>query len=165
VLAIHASARTGAALAYRARVGVTGPPRVAVVVQRLVEVDCAGVLFTRDPVSAADERVIEASWGLGEAVVSGRVDPDRWRMRRGGQILSRTIGEKDVELRLGPRGGLEEVLVDTSRRAVPCLSERNLLQLEAVAARCEAHFPGAHDVEWALWGDELFLLQRRAVTR
>src|ERR687894_488261 len=84
---IRRSAHEGAALVYRARLGVTEPPRAAVVLQELVDADCAGVLFTRNPLDAADELVVEAAWGLGEAVVAGLVTPDRFRLRRDGSVL------------------------------------------------------------------------------
>jgi pyruvate,water dikinase len=65
---------------------------VGVVIQFLVDADVAGVLFTRNPVDGADERVVEASWGVGETVVTGRVVPDRFRISRSGDILERTAG-------------------------------------------------------------------------
>src|SRR5207244_4348279 len=73
---VRQSAHTASALAYRARMNIAGPPRIAVVVQRLIDADCAGVLFTRNPTTAARERIIEAAWGLGESVVSGAIVPD-----------------------------------------------------------------------------------------
>lgn len=165
VVEIHASARSDSARAYRRRLGLDGPPRIAVVVQRLIAPDSAGVLFTRNPVSGADERVVEATWGLGEAVVAGLCEPDRWRMERGGGVIEQVVGDKDVAVRPSSRGGTEEVEVAQAQRRVPCLTEVQLRSLEALAARCEAHFPGGHDVEWAFVGDELYVLQRRAITR
>ena len=76
---VHASGLTAGARAYRDRLRLAERPRMAVVVQELIDADVAGVLFTRNPVSGAAERVIEASWGLGEAVVAGLVIPDLYR--------------------------------------------------------------------------------------
>jgi hypothetical protein len=70
------------AQAYRQRLGIAGGPRMGIVVQRLVPAHCAGVIFTRNPITGADERVIEAAWGLGEAVVAGLVTPDRYHIAR-----------------------------------------------------------------------------------
>ncbi len=165
VMAVWASGRTASALAYRERLGIEGPPRVAVVVQALVAPDCAGVLFTRNPVSGADERLIEATWGLGEAVVAGLVEPDRVRMRRGGTVVEHAVGDKDVAILPAPGSGTLEVPVEPSRRRVPCLDDRRLARLEELASRCESLFAGAHDLEWAFEGERLVLLQRRAVTR
>ena len=94
VAAIWRSAHSDSALAYRRRLGLTDSPRIAVVVQQLVDADCAGVLFTRNPLDGADELVVEAAWGLGEAVVAGLVTPDRFRVARDGTVLERVAGTR-----------------------------------------------------------------------
>jgi pyruvate, water dikinase len=154
-----------AALAYRRRLGVDGLPRVGVVIQAMIDAECAGVLFTRNPVNGRDERVIEAAWGLGEAVVAGLVEPDRYRVARGGAVLDSVVGDKDMQIRLRSGGDTDEREVEPHRRHAPCLDESRLRMLDTLAARCEASFDGAHDIEWAFAGGRLFLLQRRAVTR
>jgi pyruvate,water dikinase len=159
------SGRSESALAYRARLGVEGAPRVAVVVQEMVAPECAGVLFTRNPVDGSDERVIEAAWGLGEVVVAGLVEPDRFHLARGGAVKEAVVGYKDVRMRMLPGGDTEEVPVDAHLRSAPCLADPQLEMLEALASRCEALFPGAHDIEWAFSGGRLYLLQRRSITR
>jgi pyruvate, water dikinase len=161
---VWASGRTPAALGYRARLGLSGTPAVAVVVQRMIRADCAGVLFTRDPVAGADRRVIEAAWGLGEAVVAGLVDPDRVVMARGGRVLDHHVGNKDLAVELVEHG-TREVAVAPTRACAPCLDADRLAALEALAGVCEAVFDGPSDIEWAFEGDRLHLLQRRAVTR
>jgi pyruvate, water dikinase len=159
------SGRSEAALAYRARMGVAGAPRVAVAVQHMVDPLCAGVMFTRDPRDGTDHRVIEAAWGLGEVVVAGLVTPDRVIMARGGRVLVSESGVKDVAIRMAAGGRTEEVPVEGDLVHHHCLGEASRLEaLEALAAACEAVFPGAHDIEWAYEGARLFLLQRRAVT-
>jgi pyruvate, water dikinase len=159
------SGRTAAALAYRARLGVDGEPRVGVVIQEMIDAECAGVLFTRNPLDGRDERVIEAAWGLGEAVVGGLVEPDRYHLARGGALRERVVGDKDMEVRLRAGGDTEELPVEPQRRRAPCLDDARLALLESLAARCEACFAGAHDIEWAFADGRLYLLQRRAVTR
>jgi pyruvate,water dikinase len=94
-------------------------------------------MFTRDPVSGVDERLIEASSGPGEAVVSGRLVPDRYR--------------------LGPTGAVLE-------RAPGLLDDDALHELHLLAARCEALFDGPQDIEWAFAGARLHLLQSRPIT-
>jgi pyruvate,water dikinase len=159
------SGRSEAALAYRARRGIVGPPQVAVAVQHMVDPLCAGVMFTRDPRDGSDHRLIEAAWGLGEAVVAGLVTPDRVIMARGGRVLVSEAGMKDVAVRIAARGRTEEVPVEAHLVHRHCLEDGGRLQgLEHLAARCEALFAGAHDIEWAYEGDRLYLLQRRAVT-
>ncbi|MGE0547058.1 MAG: PEP/pyruvate-binding domain-containing protein [Kofleriaceae bacterium] len=166
VCAVHASGHADAALAYRARAGVPGAPRIAVVVQRLVHAHAAGVLFTRDPVTGRDERVIESAWGLGEIVVAGLVNPDRYRIDRTGKIVERTIGCKDVMIVPRPGGGTEEISV-ADDRARTGLTDAQLAELDQLAARCEAAFgPAGHDIEWAFGDDgRVHLLQRRPITR
>lgn len=164
IAAVHASASTPAALGYRARMGLDAPARMAVVVQRLVNPICAGVLFTLDPLSGEDVRLIEASWGLGEAVVAGLVSPDRIRMARDGAILDMATGAKDVMLLPAPGGGTAEMPVAPEQVNVRCLSPDDLAALSALAAACEATWPGPHDIEWAIATDGLHLLQRRPVT-
>ena len=162
---VWSSGRTASALAYRARLGIEGEPRVAVVLQRLLAPEIAGVLFTKNPLDGRDERVIEATWGLGEAVVAGLVTPDRFRMRRGGEVLERVAGEKDIEVRAAPSGRTHEAPVAPERIHALCLDDDELSALEALAARCEGHFEGPSDVEFAFEDGDLYLLQRRAITR
>lgn len=163
---VWASARTPAALAYRARLGLPAEPKIAVVIQTLVHAECAGVLFTRDPISGADQRVIESSWGFGEAIVSGLVTPDRHRVARDGTVLERACGLKDRELRLGPDGGIEEREVEPARAGVLCLGDARVHRLHDLATACEQAFGrDPLDLEWAFAGEALYLLQRRAITR
>lgn len=163
--AVHASAHSDSAIAYRRRLGLSGEPQVAVVVQTMVAAECAGVLFTRDPISGADERVVEASWGLGEAVVSGLVTPDRWHLRRGGEILKYVPGFKDIEIRPLAGGGTEEAEVPPERAVRSCLSEDLLQELDQLGSLCERHFGHPSDIEWAVSGGRLYLLQCRPITR
>ena len=159
------SANSDSAISYRQRVGLFTRPSVGVVVQELLEADVAGVMFTRDPVSGADERVIEASWGLGEVVVAGRVIPDRFRLTRSGDVLERTAGVKKVAIRNALDGGTLEEEVAPELVEKLCLDDGQLRQLNDLATRCEDVYGPARDVEWAFAGGELYLLQCRAVTR
>jgi pyruvate,water dikinase len=122
------------------------------------------VLFTRNPMTGADERVIEATWGLGEAVVAGLVTPDHYRVARGGRILERRAGEKDLAIMWSEGGGTEEVEIEGARISALCLEDADIAALEALATACEAAFGGSQDLEWAFAGGHLYLLQRRAIT-
>jgi len=159
------SANSDSAITYRQRVGLFTRPSVGVVVQALLDPDSAGVMFTRNPMSGADERVIEASWGLGEAVVAGRVIPDHYRIDRSGQVLERTPGLKKLAIRTLPQGGTveEELPADLTERL--CLDDDQLAQLDRLAGRCEEVYGPARDIEWAFSGGRLYLLQCRAITR
>ena len=161
VRAVHASGAAAGAVSYRAEMGLDLTARMAVVVQSLVDADTAGVLFTRNPVTGVDERVIEASWGLGESVVSGLVTPDSYRVARGGQVLERTLGDKDIAIR--PQG---EVPVDPRLVDEFCLDELCLVALDALATKCDRLYGSTdHDIEFAFRNGEVFLLQRRPITR
>jgi pyruvate,water dikinase len=165
VLQVRASAHTEAARAYRRKMGLDETPRVAVVVQRMIEPTCAGVMFTKHPISGEDQRVIEAAWGLGEAVVAGLVVPDNFALNRDGTIVKRQIGTKDIALRNSPDGGTIEEPVDEELIEASCLNDPQLAQLHELARLCEEHFGSGLDIEWGFVKEELFLLQCRAMTR
>lgn len=162
---VHASACQSGALAYRDRLGVAGPVRMAVVVQEMVAADVAGVLFTRNPVSGAAELVVEASWGLGEAVVAGLVTPDHVRADPDGTVLERVVGDKDVAMRLTPEGAVVETVVPPHLAALPCLGDGEVRALARLARTCDEVYAGtAHDIEFAFAAGRLHLLQRRPIT-
>lgn len=159
------SARSASALAYRRKRGIDGPPAIAVVVQALVEPLAAGVLFTRDPISGADERWIEAAWGLGEAVVSGLVTPDRYRLDARGSLIEQIVGRKDVKIWFDETHGTAELPVHDDLHEAPCLTERHLTELHTLADRCCDLWGDRLDLEWAVTPDEqVFLLQSRPIT-
>jgi pyruvate,water dikinase len=164
VSAIWDSARSPSALAYRERLGLPREPRMAVVVQELVDADSAGVLFSRNPITGSDELVIEAAWGLGESVVAGLVTPDRFRLRRDGAVVERIAGLKDVAVRIDLEGGTRQREVPERLAHTLCLDDAQLEALHALALRCDEVFDGSHDLEWAFAGDRLYLLQRRTLT-
>jgi pyruvate, water dikinase len=159
------SANSDSAITYRKRVGLFTRPSVAVVVQALLDPETAGVMFTQNPVTGADERMIEASWGLGEAVVAGMVIPDSFRVDREGTVLDRRPGLKRIAIRGIPGGGTIEEPVPPGLAEELCLDDAQLAELNALAARCEEVYGAARDIEWAIADGTLYLLQCRAVTR
>jgi pyruvate,water dikinase len=159
------SANSDSAITYRKRVGLFTRPSVAVVVQRLLDPDTAGVMFTQNPVTGADERMIEASWGLGEVVVAGLVIPDSYRIDRGGEVLERRPGLKRIVIRRDATGGTIEEDVPDELTERLCLDDLELEQLNQLAARCEQVYGPARDIEWAIADATVYLLQCRAVTR
>jgi pyruvate, water dikinase len=159
------SANSDSAITYRQRVGLFARPSVGVVVQSLLDPESAGVMFTINPITGADERMIEASWGLGEAVVAGLVIPDHFRLDRSGRVLERKPGLKRIAVRSVPGGGTVEENVPRERVERLCLDDGQLLELNALAERCEQVYGPARDVEWAIAGATLYLLQCRAITR
>lgn len=159
------SANSDSAITYRQRVGLFRRPSVGVVVMSLLDPDSAGVMFTQNPVTGADERMIEASWGLGEAVVAGLVIPDNFRVARSGEVLERTPGLKRIRIRSLPEGGTREEEVPPDRAEALCLDDGQLAQLNALAGRCEEVYGPGRDIEFAFAGGNVYLLQCRAVTR
>jgi pyruvate,water dikinase len=150
------------AVAYRRDRGVGDEGlAMAVVVQRLVPAEVAGVLFTRDPLDPQGKRMlIEASWGLGESVVSGKVAPDRYQIdRETGGIVEQHIAAKTVQV---TAEGTCPVPAD--KQMQPCLDGARLVELAELGRRIEAFYGEPRDVEWA-WADGRFwLLQARPIT-
>lgn len=137
---------------------------MGVVVQRLLDADVSGVLFTRHPVTGANERVIEATWGLGEAVVQGLVAPDHYRLSATGEVLERSPGDKRIAIRPRPDGLASTEPVAAHRAHALCLDDRHLACLHALARDCEHAFQAPSDIEWAFTHAGPQLLQRRAIT-
>jgi pyruvate,water dikinase len=162
---VHASASDCGAVAYRSQMGLDTALRMAVVVQRLVDSDVGGVMFTRNPVTGAEQRVIEASWGLGEVVVAGMVTPDRYVLDALGRLLEQQIGEKDIAVHRLTSGGTTEQSVPRDNVYAPCLGEPELAELHALALQCDSAFGCTdHDIEFAIKAGRISLLQRRPIT-
>jgi len=155
-------------IAYRRKHGL--PERsvaMAVVVQRMVNASKAGVLFTRSPLTG-DRSVItiEGAWGLGSAVVSGEVTPDRFVIGKiTGEISVREISNKHVQHLPAPSGGVQEVETPEHLRKVPCLSDLEIAALRDVARKVERHYGRPQDIEWAIdHTGQIHLLQSRPET-
>src|SRR5262245_22787568 len=131
------SANSDSAITYRKRVGLFTQPSIGVVVQSLLHSDVAGVMFTRNPINASDERMIEAAWGLGESVVAGRVIPDTFRIDPDGNVLEGTPGVKKIAIRSCPDGGTYDEQVAPELIEQPCLDDEQLAQLNNLATSCE----------------------------
>jgi hypothetical protein len=140
--------------------------RLAVVVQQMIEPRVAGVLFTADPVTGHRGRtVIDASPGLGEAVVSGVVNPDHFVVDfAGGTIVERRLGDKRVAVRSLSGGGTEQVELPADAEQ-PCLSDAQIRALTALGQRVAQHYGAPQDIEWAVdAAGALWLTQARAIT-
>jgi len=168
-----ASLYTPRAIGYRAARGAGGEePAMGVTVQEMVDAEVSGVLFTCNPVSGDPSMVaIDASWGLGTAVVGGELTPDAYLVSKvTGEVARRTVHTKHVEYVPAPSGrGTIRRAVPEGRRDEPCLDEDALAALVRVARRIEDHFGSPQDVEWALAReraapDVVHVLQARPVT-
>ncbi|MBI4491222.1 MAG: hypothetical protein HY690_00300 [Chloroflexi bacterium] len=166
IKACWASLWTARALAYRARHALDpASVALAVVVQRLVPAEAAGILFTLNPVAGdASEVVIEAAWGLGEAIVGGRVSPDTVVVdRASGAVKQVRLGDKAV-MAVAAAVGTADVAVDSARRAQPALAPEQAAELARLGCAIEALFGDPQDIEWALAANQIFILQARPVT-
>jgi phosphohistidine swiveling domain-containing protein len=139
---------------------------MGVILQAMVPADVAGVLFTVNPLSSdPGEMVINASYGLGKTVVDGSVSPDTYRIdKASGWVRDRVIGEKSRALRWSDDAGVREEDVAPADRAREALSEDVLDRLIELGARIEDHFGDARDIEWAVVGRTVYVLQARPVT-
>ena len=163
---------SAAALNYR-RSGwtdvATGEPvRMAVIVQQMLPATRSGVTFSRDPIDhSSSDVVIEATWGLGAALVDGRVTPDHIRVAESGRLASYEISDKQfqvtskiTDIQAGDR--LQEVA--TGQRRTRVLDDAEAEHIASLAQQLETLFGEPQDVEWAYVGDELYLLQSRPIT-
>jgi pyruvate, water dikinase len=167
VIVCWASLYGARVLAYRGGRGITEEPAIAVVVQRMVESQRAGVMFTADPSTGDRSRiVVEAAFGLGDSVVGGLVEPDTYLLDRdAGRLLSVRIGAKDSMLESGPDGEQQRVELPADRTGAMALSVDEALQLARTGVRIDEHYGVPQDVEWAYDADgELFVLQSRPIT-
>ncbi|MEJ2596971.1 MAG: PEP/pyruvate-binding domain-containing protein, partial [Anaerolineales bacterium] len=161
-----ASLWTARAIGYRARQGID-PDQVAlaVVVQFLVPAEAAGILFTANPVNGKrDQIVINAAWGLGEAVVGGAVTPDTLIVDKSdGNILEHQIADKQV-MTVRVNGGTQEQPVPESLQQVPVLDHEVAAELNRFALQIERLYDHPMDIEWALADGELYIVQARPIT-
>ncbi|WP_458248905.1 rifamycin-inactivating phosphotransferase [Streptomyces sp. MAI_2237] len=160
-----ASLFTERAVTYRRRNGIDHRTvHMAVVVQRMVFPRAAGILFTADPVTGNRKvATVDAGFGLGEALVSGLVNPDVFKVRDG-EVIARTIAAKERAVHALPDGGTREVAVDERSREQPALTDEQVLRLVRLGRRVEAHFGRPQDIEWCLVDDDFRIVQSRPVT-
>ena len=160
-----ASLFTERAVTYRIRNGVDHRRvQMAVVVQRMVFPYASGILFTADPVNGNRKVVsIDASFGLGEAVVSGLVNPDVYKVR-GGKVVAKTVAAKHLAIEALPSGGTHERTIELERQQQPVLSDAQIIRLVQLGRRIEAHFGRPQDIEWCLVDDDFLIVQSRPIT-
>ena len=153
------------AIFYRRRKGSLDDLGMAVVVQRMVQADVAGVLFTCDPVRRRRDRmVVEAVLGLGEAAVSGQVTPDHYVLKRDGTLKKAHVATQPFAIVPLPEGGTTERELDPDRGGAQKLGEEHLRALARIGDDLEQRLGRPQDIEWALEGGEIYVLQARPVT-
>ena len=152
-------------MTYRLRNGVDHRTvQMAVVVQRMVFPQAAGILFTADPVTGNRKVAsVEASFGLGEALVSGLVNADIYTVRDG-EIVDKAIGTKQLAVVASPAGGTQEQAIEPERQEQPALTDAQVVRLVQLGRRIEAHFGRPQDIEWCLVDDDFQIVQSRPIT-
>jgi phosphoenolpyruvate synthase/pyruvate phosphate dikinase len=138
--------------------------QMAVVVQQMVFPHAAGILFTADPVTS-NRRVasVEASFGLGEALVSGLVNADVYKVRDG-EVVAKAVGAKRLAVHASPAGGTQEQAIEAERQEQPALTDAQVARLVQLGRRIEAHFGRPQDIEWCLVDDGFEIVQSRPIT-
>jgi phosphoenolpyruvate synthase/pyruvate phosphate dikinase len=150
---------------YRLRNGLAHRKvQMAVVVQRMVIPQAAGILFTADPVTGNRKVAsVEASFGLGEALVSGLVNADVYKVRDG-EVVAKAVAAKQLVIHASPTGGTQEQAIELERRTQPALTDAQVVQLAQLGRRIEAHFGCPQDIEWCLVDDSFQFVQSRPIT-
>lgn len=137
---------------------------IAVVIQEMIESEKSGVLFTVNPVNKKEnEMQINASFGLGESVVSGRVTADSYIIEKSGNIIEVNIGSKETQIIYGDKETVE-VSVNSDKRKTRALNDREILELMKCGLEIEKHYGMPMDIEWAIKNDIVYILQARAIT-
>jgi len=153
------------ALFYRRSKGSLSDLGMAVVVQQQIASDKSGVMFTTDPIrQRTDQMVIEAVFGLGEALVSGLTNPDHYVVKLNGTVKRVRIGRQDQVIVRHPEGGTKTLELDDEMAASRVLNDDEISRLAALGLQLQAAFGSPQDVEWAFEANGLFVLQSRPIT-
>ncbi|MGB3632844.1 MAG: PEP/pyruvate-binding domain-containing protein, partial [Rubrobacteraceae bacterium] len=160
-----ASLFTERAVTYRMRNGFDHRNvRMAVVVQRMVVPDASGILFTADPTTGNRKvATVDASFGLGEALVSGLVNPDVYKVLDG-EVVDKTIATKQLAIHHSPSGGINEQTIEPAQQDQPALTDEQVVRITQLGRRIEAHFGYPQDIEWCLADDGFQIVQSRPIT-
>ncbi len=153
-------------LVYRARKGFDhSKVRLAVLVQKMVDSSVSGILFTRDPNTGENHMIIEAGWGLGEAIVGGEVTPDHYVVDGAShRIVQKQVAEQAFKLERGADGGNAKVPVPVADRSRQKLVDERIQRLASLARVIESHYRRPMDVEWCADGNGLYIVQARPIT-
>lgn len=162
-----ASLWTARATTYRARQGFDhNKVYLAVVIQAMIPSEISGIMFTANPVDGdRTVAVINASWGLGEAIVSGLVTPDTITVHKGrNEIVSRRTANKDVTIAYAQAGGVVQLETPHEQRGIPALTDAQALELVQLGLLIERHYGAPQDIEWAYAQRRWYVLQVRPIT-
>lgn len=155
-----ASLWTERALSYRRDKAYEKMPEMAVIIQKAILCDVSGVVFTKNPVTHKDEIVIEAVFGLGEPLVSGRVQPDRYVLDSTLTLKKKEIATQEYKLVLTETGTTKEKI----KKSIPCLTEEMLTKIGDISLKIETLFQTPQDIEFGVYNNDIFIFQSRPIT-
>ncbi|MBR0600019.1 rifamycin-inactivating phosphotransferase [Sinanaerobacter chloroacetimidivorans] len=165
VIKCWASLFTDRAMIYRIQNGFDHRKvLLSVVIQKMVMSEVSGILFTSDPLTSDRKTMsIDAGFGLGEALVSGLVNPDTYKVQDG-VIVSKRTGIQTLEVRAAEGGGTHEMKIEEGRQKNQALTETQILRLAGIGRKIEDHFRCPQDIEWCLAAGEFYIVQSRPIT-
>lgn len=140
---------------------------MAIVVQPMIDAEASGVMFTANPLTSATEEIhIDATWGLGEAIIAARWKPDHFVVAKNNlAIRTRAVPSKSVMDIVAPDGSFQTVAVAESKQDAACLSDEQIVALATIGKKIETHFNQTEDIEWCRVGDQISLLQTRPLKK
>jgi pyruvate, water dikinase len=160
-----ASLFTSRAVYYRQKKGYEHTKAsLAVVIQRMVDSDKSGVIFSRDPTNQSKNIILEAVFGLGEGIVSGTITPDEYIISRELEILTKNISDKKIAITRDSGGGQTTVKLSPEKSKQQVLKEYEMKRLAEISLKLEEHYKKPQDIEWAIEGEEIYVVQTRAIT-
>lgn len=160
-----ASLFTSRATYYRAKKGFEKTKAsLAVVVQRMIDSEKSGVIFSKDPTNRSDNVILEAVFGLGEGIVSGRITPDDYIISKELEILQKTIADKKIAITRNSSGKNEIIQLHNEKSNSQVLKEYEIKKLAEISLRLEEHYQKPQDIEFAIEGEEIYIVQTRPIT-
>ena len=137
---------------------------LAVVVQKMINADKSGVMFSKDPTNKTEDIIIEAVWGLGEGIVSGTITPDNYVISQSLELKSKTIEDKKIAIRRNSAGETKTIELQPERSKHQVLTQYELQKLAGFAIKLEDHYQKPQDIEFAIEGEDLYIVQTRPIT-
>ena len=137
---------------------------LAVVIQKMIDSDKSGVIFSKDPTNRSESIILEAVFGLGEGIVSGVITPDKYVISRELEILDKKIADKKIAITRNAAGGQETVRLKEEKSKQQVLKEYEIKKLAEISLKLEHHYKKPQDIEFAIEGEDIFIVQTRAVT-
>lgn len=165
IIRCWASLYTDRAITYRIQNGFDHKKvLLSVVIQKMIMSEVSGIMFTADPMTSDRKFLsIDAGFGLGEALVSGIVNPDIYKVKNG-SITRKTIGAQKLEIQPTEEGGTKELEIEENRQLGQVLSDQQILRLADIGKKIEVYFGAPQDIEWCLFNNEFYIVQSRSIT-